>query len=240
MDWLVADWPAPPSVKAVTTYRFGGISQGPYCSFNLGHHVGDDPSCVLKNRKHLKQELELPNHPVWLNQVHGANVIQAGCYVNNLPADAGYTRDTNVVCTVMTADCLPILIAEVKGRCIAAVHGGWRSMLAGVIRNTIEVMGEKDLVAWLGPAIGPEVFEVGQEVRAAFVDKEKSLISAFTKGKRGRWLADIYQIARILLGDQGVKEVYGGGFCTYTDADRFFSYRRDGITGRMATLIWYG
>lgn len=238
MDWLVADWPVPRLVKAVSTFRSGGTSSEPFRSFNLGDHVGDNLSCVLENRARLKQELDLPNNPIWLHQVHGAKVIQATPDLTYKTADASYTREKNVVCAVMTADCLPILLADPQGTCIAVVHGGWRGLLAGVIQNTIETLKVKDLVAWLGPAIGPEVFEVGQEVRDAFVGKEKSLVSAFKKNNNERWKADIYQIARMLLKIGGVKQVFGGEFCTYTDADHFFSYRRDGRTGRMATLIW--
>ena len=238
MNWMMPNWPAPASIKAVSTFRAGGVSRSPFFSFNLGCHVGDNPESVSENRMRLNQELELPMEPVWLNQVHGSKVIRAGLELTDNVADASYTRDKYVVCAVMTADCLPILITDCMGSFVAVIHGGWRGLLAGIIQNTLEEIEGVDLLAWLGPAIGPDHFKVGKEVRSAFLNKSQAFGSAFKAVVRGCWKADIYQIARVLLESRGVSKIYGGEFCTYSDMDHFFSYRRDGITGRIATIIW--
>ncbi len=238
MNWMIPNWPAPSSIKVASTFRSGGVSRSPFFSFNLGQHVGDDPRAVSENRIRLHRELELPNEPIWINQVHGSRVIRAGPDLTDRIADASFTYNKNVVCAVMTADCLPILITDHLGSFVAVIHGGWRGLLAGVIQNTLDVIGDVDLLVWLGPAIGPENFKVGEDVRTAFLNKSHSFGSAFKAVAQGCWKTDIYQIARIFLKNRGVSKIYGGDWCTYTDMDRFFSYRRDRITGRMATIIW--
>lgn len=232
------DWPAPDNVRALQTTRAGGISLAPYASMNLGDHVADDPLHVAANRQRLQPWL--PSEPVWMRQVHGTVVVcadKASC----LPeADAAYARQPNTVCTVMTADCLPLLFCDRAGSVVAAAHAGWRGLLAGVIEATISDMAVApgELMAWLGPAIGPEAFEVGAEVRQMFVDKDAAATQAFAPTVNGKWLADIYQLARGRLRQSGVNAVYGGQYCTYRDDERFFSYRRDGVTGRMASMVW--
>ena len=238
MIWMIPNWPAPSSVKAVSTFRSGGVSRGPFFSFNLGCHVGDDPGSVSENRIRLNRELALPNEPIWLNQVHGSKVIRAGLELTDNVADASYTRDKSVVCAVMTADCLSILMTDCRGSFVAVIHAGWRGLLAGIIQNTMEKIEGVDLLAWLGPAIGPDHFKVGEEVRSAFLNKSPSFNSVFKPVVRNFWMVNIYQIARILLKRRGVGKIYGGDFCTYSETDRFFSYRRDCKTGRMATIIW--
>ncbi len=237
-NWLPADWPAPANVHALVTLRSGGVSETCYSSLNPALHVGDEASAVLANRRKISDMLQLPSEPVWLEQVHGCRVVEAKTGMPALQADAGFTRQAGVVCAVMSADCLPLLLCNPQGSCIAAVHGGWRGLLAGVVENTVQAMGERQLLAWLGPAIGPSCFEVGQEVRSAFVKKALDFAPAFHARKNGRWLADIYHIARIILGQLQIDAVYGGDYCTFSDPRRFYSYRRDGRTGRMAALIW--
>ena len=239
-DWIVPDWPVTAAVHAVTTTRQGGVSQGCYASMNPADHVDDDPAAVSANRKILQQVLELPAPPVWLQQVHGTAVVNAATVSGSVSADAAWSAQAGVVCAVLTADCLPVLLADDTGQCVAAVHAGWRGLLAGVIEQaviTMERPGER-LLAWLGPAIGPAAFQVGDEVREAFMAHDLPAAGAFRPGPDGRWLADLYQLARQRLANCGVTAVYGGDYCSYTDAERFFSYRRDGVTGRMATLIW--
>lgn len=239
-DLIIPDWPAPLSVKAIQTTRHGGVSHAPYDSLNLGMHVADDPMSVTANRQRLSPFL--PSEPVWLNQVHGVEVIDAvaaGCAVPD--ADASYAVAKGVVCVVMTADCLPVLLCNESGTVVAAIHAGWRSLLDGVIEQTVNVIRQRSsdpLMAWFGPGIGPQAFEVGDEVKAAFVAKHALASHAFVATENGKWLGDIYALARIRLNDVGVTAIYGGGLCTYTDAERFYSFRRDGTTGRMATLIW--
>lgn len=241
---IIPDWPAPATVKALQTTRKGGVSVSPYGSFNLGSHVGDNPLAVSRNRMLLAPLL--PSEPVWLNQVHGltvVNVAQAGC----LPeADASVSTHPGAVCVVMTADCLPILLCDEQGSVVGAAHAGWRGLCDGVIEATVQAMKvpAPTLMAWLGPAIGPAEFEVGDEVRAAFVAQQPQAAAAFVpsasrvQGASGKWLADLYQLARLRLNALGVTRVYGGGLCTYSDAERFYSYRRDGVTGRMGSFIW--
>jgi len=242
-DWIVPDWPAAPQVRAVCTTRHGGFSRGPYASMNPATHVGDDPATVLANRKALQQGLQLPAEPRWLQQVHGTTVIDAGelAVPGEVPvADAAQCSQPGAVCAVMTADCLPVLLCDVAGRHVAALHAGWRGLAAGVIEQTIDAMqppGEA-LLAWLGPAIGPDAYQVGDEVRDAFLEHDKAAVAAFQSGPNGSWMADLYQLARQRLAARGVTAIYGGHECSFTDAERFFSYRRDGVTGRMATLIW--
>jgi polyphenol oxidase len=236
--WLQPDWPVPPNVRAATTLRTGGVSRGGYASLNLAGHVGDNPDLVSQNRQIIKTMLNLPSEPVWLNQTHSNRAVKATVTSTPLQADASYTDRPGVVCAVMTADCLPLLACSVDGVEIAAIHAGWRGLLDGVIDNTIAALKNKDLLVWLGPAIGPERFEVGAEVRTAFLAKSAEYAPAFNQQSHDKYLADIYQLARINLAALGVDKVYGGNFCTVTDHERFYSYRRDKGTGRMATLIW--
>ncbi len=235
--WIEPDWPSPPGIRAVSTLRRGGTSIGPYVSLNLGHHVGDDRARVRENRRRLRQELCLPDEPVWLEQVHGARVVDAANPLDGV-ADGSIATQTGLVCAVMTADCLPILLCSNDGESVAAVHGGWRGLAAGVLATAVAALGTTDLTAWLGPAIGPDAFAVGNDVRLAFIARHEVLAEAFRPVADGRWLADIYAIARSQLTELGVRACYGGGLCTYSDSESFFSFRRDGMTGRMATLIW--
>ncbi|MCU0897888.1 MAG: peptidoglycan editing factor PgeF [Burkholderiales bacterium] len=231
-------WPVPPRVHALATTRAGGASSGPYDSFNLGDHVGDDPVHVARNRALLEQRL--PAKPLWLAQVHGTTVVDAAD-VNGVPtADAAVTRAPGVVLAVLTADCLPVLLAARDASAIGIAHAGWRGLAAGVIEATVARMAAAPsrIVAWLGPAIGQGAFEVGEEVREAFVAPDAGAASAFVRGKPGKWQADLEALARRRLAAAGVAEVHGGGLCTFTDRERFFSFRRDGRTGRMATLLW--
>ena len=237
-DLIVPDWPAPQHIKALQTTRMGGVSQQPYHTLNLGDHVGDDPLIVAANR-HLLNRF-VPTEPIWMRQVHATNVIDAGLAGCLPEADAAYTRSHDTVCCVMTADCLPVLLCDEAGSIVAAVHAGWRGLLNGVIEKTISAMqvSATSLIAWLGPAIGPQAFEVGDEVRKSFMEADGSARQAFTALESGKWLADIYLLARQRLQSMDVNQIYGGDFCTFTDASRFYSYRRDHSTGRMATLIW--
>lgn len=242
LGWIVPDWPAPAWVRAGTTTRHGGVSAPPYHSLNLGDHVGDDPKAVAENRRLLRQARRLPSEPVWLNQVHGTEVVDAGALPGATPAiaDASYATRPGVVCAVMTADCLPLLLCDREGRRVAAVHAGWRGLAGGVIEAAVLRLCRPgaDLLAWLGPAIGPAAFEVGAEVRERFIDLDPQAEAAFAPSPAGRWLADIYLLARLRLARLHVTQVYGGHWCTYGDAERFYSFRRDGATGRMASLIW--
>ncbi len=223
----------------MTTTRRGGVSLPPYDSFNLGDHVGDDPAAVTENRRRLSTELALPSAPRWLSQVHGTCSANAVTVKDGCEADASYTDQPGVVCAVLTADCLPLLCCDRKGRRVAAVHAGWRGLLGGVIEQTLAAMGtDKDLLVWLGPAIGPQAFEVGGEVRDAFLADAPEAGTAFVPVSEGKWRADIYALARQRLRRVGVDAVYGGEHCTFSEPGRFYSYRRDGVTGRMASLIW--
>jgi YfiH family protein len=236
---ITPDWPAPERVRAFTTTRRGGVSRPPYDSLNLGDHVGDEPQAVAENRRRLRRGLALPAEPRWLSQVHGSCSVDAVQAAAGCRADAAYTAEEGVVCAVLTADCLPLLLCDRQGRRVAAVHAGWRGLLEGVIEQTVARMGVGDgLLAWLGPAIGPQAFEVGEEVRTAFVAVDAAAGDAFVPSASGRWLADLYRLARQRLARAGVLAVYGGDLCTFSDAERFYSYRRDGRTGRMASLIW--
>lgn len=234
---LEPDWPAPPGIRAASTVRLGGTSEGPYASLNLGDHVGDDPARVHQNRQRVHTALSLPGEPVWLRQVHGTRLVDAA-EPSERTADGSFSTRPGLVCTVMTADCLPILFCSHDGTRVAAVHGGWRGLADGILRSAVEALRTTELIAWLGPAIGPDAFEVGDEVRQQFTEGAPELGQAFRRSSGDRWLADLYAIARLQLAALGVAGCYGGGWCTYTDADRFFSHRRDQTTGRMATLIW--
>jgi YfiH family protein len=235
---ILPDWPAPPKVKALQTTRKGGTSAAPYDTLNLGLHVGDDPVRVNRNRQSLAAFM--PSEPVWLEQVHGtvvANADMAGCHVQ---ADACIARHRGSVCVVMTADCLPVLLCDKQGSVVGAAHAGWKGLAAGVIEATVQAMNvaPENLMAWLGPAISREAFEVGEDVRATFAAAQPQAGSAFIPGQNGKWLADIYALARMRLNALGVAQIYGGNHCTYRESDKFFSYRRDGTTGRMGTFIW--
>lgn len=239
-DWLQPDWPAPVAVQAVATTRSGGVSIAPFDSLNLGDHVGDEPVAVAHNRQLVTELLQLPSTPFWLQQVHGVKVARQD--VDNLgcPADASVAFNTNEVCVVMTADCLPVLFCDRAGTRVAAAHAGWRGLCDGVLEETVHTLGcdPAEILAWLGPAIGSQAFEVGEEVRAAFMAGDKQAAAAFQPTANGKWLADIYQLGRQRLIASGVTAIYGGGLCTYTQSDLFFSFRRDKQTGRMASLIW--
>ena len=237
-DCLQPDWPAPARVKSLQTLRSGGVSVAPWASFNLGDHVGDDPLHVAANRDALTACL--PSAPCWLQQVHGTLAVNAENTPKPAVADAAFTRQVGRVCAVMTADCLPVLFCDRTGSVVAAAHAGWRGLLGGVLESTMAAMAvpPDQVLAWLGPAIGPSAFEVGDEVRAAFVAELPAAGAAFAPCGQGKWLADLYALARLRLARAGVTAVYGGNACTYSDPTRYFSYRRDGVTGRMATLIW--
>lgn len=244
-DWLTPDWPAPAKVRALMTTRVGGVSVAPYDSLNPASHVGDDPAAVAGNRALLRRHL--PAEPLWLNQVHGDRVAEVGVDAEGGEADASLARAPGRVCAVMTADCLPVLFCDRAGSVVAAAHAGWRGLVGGVLERTVEAMAVPpgEILAWLGAAIGPERFEVGEEVRAAFVADDPLAAIAFRPALPGtldeapkKWLADIYTLARLRLARVGVTAVYGGGLCTVSDPARFFSYRRDGRTGRMASLVW--
>ena len=246
---IVPDWPAPANVRALQTTRLGGVSIAPYASLNLGDHVGDAPFAVTRNRMLLGAVL--PGEPVWLEQVHGTAVadadrakgipLSAECGVRSAEvADACIARHHGSVCVVMTADCLPVLLCDGQGTVVAAVHAGWKGLKAGVIEATVQAMevAPQNLMVWLGPAISQQAFEVGEEVRAAFVDADQAAAAAFIPGPPGKYLADIYALARLRLNALGITKIYGGDRCTCRESDQFFSYRRDGVTGRMGTFIW--
>ena len=248
-NWITPDWPAPASVRAVSTTRRDGVSKGVYASFNLGTHVGDDPRAVAENRLHLRSALNLSREPHWLKQVHGNRVVELNGYEIKEPADdpwklptgdAAITQTAGEVCAILIADCLPVLFCDRAGKTIAAAHAGWRGMAAGVLENIIAAMRTPpaEILAWLGPAIGPDVYQIGDEVRAAIIAGHPEAEQAFAQQQPGKWLCDLYLVASQRLRRTGVVHIYGGGFCTYSDRERFFSYRRDGECGRMASLIW--
>ncbi len=237
-DWIIPDWPAPARVRACITTRHGGISLPPYDSLNLGEHVGDLPVAVQENRRRLASVLRLPSEPFWLRQLHGCRVVDLGAAATR-DADASFSRVRGAVCAVMSADCLPLLLCDRQGSCVAAIHAGWRGLADGIIEATLArlALPPSRILAWLGPAIGPDRFEVGEDVRCRFLEHHPAAQHAF-KAKGERWLADIYALARQRLQRQGVTSIYGGDCCTARERERFFSYRRDGVTGRMASLIW--
>ncbi|AOY01723.1 hypothetical protein BJP62_15390 [Jeongeupia sp. USM3] len=236
---LIPDWPAPARVRALQTTRAGGVSAAPYDGFNLGDHVGDDPAAVAANRAALAAAL--PATPLWLTQVHGTTVLDAGVPQPDPAADASVAHGPGTVCAIMTADCLPVLLCNDQGTVVGAAHAGWRGLCAGVLEATVAAMqvpGDT-LMAWLGPTIGRDAFEVGTDVRDAFIARDANAAAAFRPGRRdGKYWADIELLARQRLAAAGVSRVYGGGLCTVSDATRWYSYRRDRTTGRMASLIW--
>lgn len=245
---IAADWPAPAQVHACVSTRHGGCSAAPRDSLNLAQHVGDDPAAVARNRRILAAALGLPAEPAWLEQVHGCAVVEARCDGIVRTGDAAYTSTAGVVCAVMTADCLPVLLTDCAGTQVAAVHCGWRGLAASVLAATVARFAcpGTELIAWLGPAISQRAFEVGPEVRAAFLapcreePSRAAVRAAFLPAHDGApsYHADLYALARIALAELGVSRVYGGGFCTFGSPELFYSYRRDGVTGRMASLIW--
>jgi YfiH family protein len=230
------DWPAPATVKAFSTTRIGGFSDGPWQSLNLGGACGDEPRCVRKNREQLRAML--PSDPNWLKQVHGDRVVAWQDGEEN-EADAITSESPDQVCAILTADCLPVLFCDRAGTHVAAAHAGWRGLAAGVLESTVAAMGidPVELLAWMGPAIGPKAYEVGRDVYEAFVGLDEKNATAF-QPRNGRWLADLYTLSRLALARVGVTRVWGGQYCTYSQPDKFFSYRRDRQTGRMATLVW--
>lgn len=255
-DFIIPDWPAPPNIKAIISTRAGGVSAGVYGSLNLGNHVGDDMASVAENRQRFCSQL--PRPPMWLRQVHGSHVVIHAAHaldahdVSAMPvtkaetaADAAVTHHTGIPCAVMVADCLPVLLCDEAGTVVAAAHAGWRGLCGGVLQNTVASMRVPpgQIMAYLGPAIGPSAFEVGAEVRAAFMAVYAEARDSFSAAGEGKYRANIYQLARLFLAHAGVSELHGGEvhgeqFCTVSQPERFFSYRRDGVTGRMAAAIW--
>jgi YfiH family protein len=248
MDLIFPDWPnAPANIGALSTTRTGGFSRAPYAAgpegggLNLGTHVGDRLEDVRQNRALL--QVLLPAEPAWLSQVHGVKVVDAACAQDAPEADASITTQRGVVCAIQTADCLPVLLCDVAGQVVGAAHAGWRGLANGILDNTVAAMrnaGAGELLAWLGPAIGPAWFEVGEDVREAFIERDVNACAAFKPipGAAGQYMADIYLLARNRLAGINVTKTFGGGFCTGSDHRRFYSYRRDKVTGRMASLIW--
>ncbi|MGH8148813.1 MAG: peptidoglycan editing factor PgeF [Steroidobacteraceae bacterium] len=252
---LRPDWPAPPGIRAVMTLRQGGVSRPPFDALNVGARCGDAPEAVAENRRRIREALRLPSEPCWLTQVHGTEVVslvrgaevvslgdgaEEGRTVEPPCADGAVTRTPGRVCAIQVADCLPVLFTARDGAAVGGSHAGWRGLAAGVLPATVRALAVEpsELLAWMGPAIGPQHFEVGDEVRTALLAVDGGAARAFTPNSRGRWQCDLYEIARRQLEALGVREVYGGGWCTYADPGRFFSYRRDGRCGRMAALVW--
>lgn len=240
---LVPEWSAPARVRAAMTTRQGGVSAAPFDTLNTATHVGDDPASVVENRRRVRERLSLPSEPAWLEQVHGTTVCDldaAAPFTKPPQADAAVTRQPDQVCVIQVADCMPVLFAARDGSVIGAAHAGWRGLAGGVLEAALRAMqaSPSNVLAWLGPAIGPAHFEVGDEVRASFMAHDPGAVRAFTRNARERWQCDLYMLARLRLYALGVAHISGGGACTYAEADRFFSYRRDGRCGRMAALIW--
>lgn len=238
VDWIVPEWPAPAHVRALITTRSGGVSSGPYASFNLGELTDDARDAVSENKRRLTALL--PSAPRWLRQVHGDRVVEADKVFATVEADASYTRSAGTVCAVKIADCMPVLLCDRRGQSVAIAHAGWRGLSQGVVENTVQALAIEPelLVAYLGPAIGPDVFEVGDDVYTAFCRDHPDAQSAFRPLRPGKWLADLFELGRQRLVRAGVSAIYGGGICTVADPVRFYSHRRDRITGRMAALIW--
>ena len=240
------EWPAPRGVRAAFTLRTGGVSIAPYDSLNLGAGIGDVPEAVAENRRRVRDWLGLPAEPGWLEQVHGVGVVELGAgrggdsQGRSPTGDASVARGPGRVCAIRVADCMPVLFAAWDGSVVGAAHAGWRGLAGGVLEATLGRLGvpASELIAWMGPAIGPKHFEVGDDVRVAFTAADSGAASAFVANARGRWQCDLYALARRRLSGLGVSGIYGGGWCTFAEADRFFSYRRDGQCGRMAALIW--
>ena len=243
VEWLTPSWPVPANVRALSTLRGGGVSAEPYASLNLGSHVQDAPAAVAENRRRLRAAAELPAEPAWLDQIHGvkiANLDSSPVGVSLSPADGAITRVPGRVCAILTADCLPILIASEAGDAVAAAHAGWRGLAGGVLEAAVRALdvAASSLLVWLGPAIGPGHFEVGPEVRDEFVQSDPGALMAFAPNSRGRFMADLPRLARRRLEHLGITRIYGEAACTYGQPELYFSHRRDGRTGRQATLIW--
>ncbi|MDH3589922.1 MAG: peptidoglycan editing factor PgeF [Gammaproteobacteria bacterium] len=234
------DWPAPGNVRAVCTTRKGGVSQRPFDSFNLAGHVGDESRRVQENRECLIDALRLPAPPDWLDQRHGRVAVCIDKGAPSFPADAAISRRPGRVCAVLTADCLPVLVCDEDGSCVAAIHAGWRGLAAGVIEAAIDTLSPdgRRLLAWLGPAIGPAAYEIDAPVRERLLAGDAEAGAAFAATRLGHWTVDLYELARRRLRKAGITDIFGGAFCTYTDSGRFYSHRRDGQCGRMASLIW--
>lgn len=239
-DWLRADWPAPAGIVAGTTYRYGGVSDGPWRSFNLGAHVGDSSTAVRENRRLFRERYGLPDDPRWLQQVHGVTVVADPAAGATPEADAAVTHADGLVCAVLTADCLPVALTTRDGGALGLAHAGWRGLAAGVLERTVAALDAPpgDVLAWLGPAISQPSFEVGDEVRNQFMARDETAAACFAQNAVGRWQADLYGLARQRLAAVGVSDVHGGGRCTFGEPEAFFSYRRDGQCGRMATFIY--
>lgn len=237
-QWIIPDWPAPAHVRALVTTRAGGTSAGAYASMNLGRRTADDPVAVEANHAQLNRLL--PATPRWLAQVHGSTVVDADTLTDVPQADASVACRTGTVCAILIADCLPVLFTNRTGSCIAAAHAGWRGLAGGVLAHTIARMPAQpaELMAWIGPGIGPTAFEVGNDVLQAFCADAPERKTAFKPLRANKWLCDLPTLARDALRRAGVTQIYGGNFCTYTDTERFYSHRRNAVTGRMAALIW--
>jgi YfiH family protein len=241
MDFVTANWKAPKHVHALTTTRFGGVSQGVFAALNVGDHVSDLELDVRKNRELLSSSLKLSREPQWLSQVHGIELVQAQDDAVRREADACWTDEKGLACIVMTADCLPVFFSDSAGSKVAVAHAGWRGLLNGVLENTLSLYPDpSDVHVWFGPAIGPDAFEVGAEVREQFCDNSREASEAFkpVDSTHNKYLANIYELAAMRLRSQGVVNVSSSDLCTYSDSERFYSYRRDGQTGRLASLIW--
>lgn len=241
IDVIQANWPAPPHVRAFTTTRIGGFSLAPFDTFNLATHVGDSKSDVIQNRDLLIRKKNLPHAPLWLEQSHTTTVVSADIAYEAYPvADASYSFLRERVCAVLTADCLPLLICDTQGTQVAAIHAGWRGLAQGIVPATIAKLTAhpKDILVWMGPAIGSQAFEVKDDVRDMFLDAKSGKPEHFKEISKGCYLADMFAMARYQLAKCGVEQVFGGEYCTYTDTERFYSYRRQNVTGRMASLIW--
>lgn len=239
--WLAAEWPAPVHVHAGTTTRLEGCSKPPYDSFNLAVHVGDENDCVYQNRGLLRRLLQLPSEPYWLDQSHSGDAIKIDGASSSNHADAAYTRKPGMICTVLTADCVPILICNHEGTEVAAIHAGWKGLCRNIVQNALACFGSApdQLMAWIGPHISSDYYEVRDDVRNACIDSlSESMAVAFKQTNTGSWLADLGLIARLILAKAGVQEIHASKFCTYREKEYFYSYRRKNITGRMASLIW--
>ncbi len=247
-------WPAPTNIRAFTTTRIGGVSSTPFDSLNLGSRTGDDLNNIVENRRHIISAENIPSEPYWLNQTHSTNVLDiseiqlqpaTGLIDNSerFEADGSYTRQANQVSVVLTADCMPVLFCSIKGNQVAAAHAGWRGLCHGILEETAKKFYCKasDIIVWLGPAIGATKFEVGDEVKKQFEAYDANARQAFKliDAKKQKYLANLYMIAKQRLNSIGIKQIYGGNYCTYTERDLFYSYRRENKTGRMATMIWF-
>ncbi|MCP4001846.1 MAG: peptidoglycan editing factor PgeF [Gammaproteobacteria bacterium] len=242
--FIYPDWPAPDNVCAVATTRYGGVSEGGFTSLNLADHVGDDPKAVASNRNLLIESAGLPAQPAWLMQVHGTTLVQADATAGCVEADAAWTATANIPCVILTADCLPVLLCDRGGTQVAAVHAGWRGLCAGVLDKAVEQflvagISSKDILAWLGPAIGPDAYEVDASVRNLFMARLPDCASSFSAVDAGHWHFNLYTAAREILASLGVSQSFGGAFCTYSE-DRFYSYRHQADCGRQASLVWLG